>query len=92
MNNITFKKNNDGFRDVRYRRQTQAMLEAIALTVADKANSTFKPSGPSDRGYEGFSRAGARKPYGRWRTGVVAVGPHANRHNAVHNTLVKALG
>jgi len=92
MNNITFKKNNAGFRDVRYRRETQQMLEAVARTVADTANSTFKPSGRSDRGYQVFSYAGARKPYGRWRTGVVAVGPHANRHNAVHNTLVRALG
>jgi len=50
MNNITFKKNNAGFRDVRYRRETQQMLEAVARTVADTANSTFKPSGRSDRG------------------------------------------
>jgi hypothetical protein len=90
--NIQFKINKAGFRDIRYRNETRSMLEAVARTVADTANSTFKPSGPSDRGYEVFSRAGARKPYGRWRTGVVAVGPHANRHNAVHNTLVKALG
>ena len=89
--NIKFKKNNDGFREIRYRNETRSMLEALGYTVAERANSTFKPSGPSDRGYVVSSRAGARKPYGRWRVSVAAIGPHANRHNAVHNTLVKAL-
>lgn len=91
MATISFKKNNAGFRDVRYRNETRDMLEALAKTVADRANDSFKPGGQRDIGYVVGSQAGARRPYGRWRVTVAAVSPHAIRHNARHNTLLKAL-
>jgi hypothetical protein len=91
MSAIRFKKNIAGFRDVRYRQKTQAMLEAVAQGVADTANQTLKLNGPTDLGYVVGSQPGARRPFGRWRVTVAAVSPHAIRHNAKYNTLVKAL-
>jgi len=94
VSGIRFKKNNAGFKELRYRDETRSMLEAVAHTVADAANSTLDTNGPRDTkpGYMIFSQPGAAKPYGRWRTSVTAVTRHAIRHNSIHNTLVRALG
>lgn len=94
MADFKFKANIDGFREIRYMDSTKEMLEAVALTVADTANSSLTLNGSSDRspGYKVFSRAGKRVRQGRWRVSVTAVTPHAIRHNAVHNTLLRALG
>jgi hypothetical protein len=90
---IRFKKNDAGFRELRYRDETRSMLEAVAHTMADSANSTLETNGPRDvkPGYMIFSQPGEAKPYGRWRVSVTAVSRHAIRHNAVHNTLVRVL-
>lgn len=94
MAEMRFKPNIEGFREIRYMDSTREMLEAAALTVADAANETLTLNGPSDKspGYKVFSRAGRRVKQGRWRVSVTAITPHAIRHNAVHNTLLRALG
>ena len=94
MAEIRFKPRIEGFRELRYSSETQGMLEAIALTVANTANSSLKLNGARDvaPGYKVRSRAGRRVRQGRWRVSVTAVTRHAIRHNAVHNTLLRALG
>jgi hypothetical protein len=94
MTPVRFKANVDGFREIRYSGPVQDMLEAVGLTVADAANSTLKLNGARDvsPGYEVKSQAGRRVKQGRWRVSVTAVTRHAIRHNAVHNTLIRALG
>ena len=94
MAQIRFKANIEGFREIRYSDATSAMLEAVALTVANTANANLTQNGPRDitPGYRVFSRPGRRVRQGRWRTSVTAVSRHAIRHNAVHNTLLRALG
>jgi hypothetical protein len=94
MAEIRFKPRIEGFRELRYSPETQDMLEAVALTVADSANSSLKLNGPRDvsPGYKVSSRPGRRVRQGRWRVSVTAVTRHAIRHNAVHNTLLRALG
>ena len=91
---IRFKANIAGFKELRYRDETRSMLEAVAHTVADAANSTLETKGPRDTkpGYMIFSQPGAAKPQGRWRVSVTAVTQHAIRHNSIHNTLMRALG
>jgi hypothetical protein len=94
MAEVRFTPRIDGFREIRYSTETQDMLEAVALTVADVANGSLKLNGPRDvsPGYKVLSRPGKRVRQGRWRVSVTAVTRHAIRHNAVHNTLVRALG
>lgn len=94
MAEVKFKPNIDGFREIRYMDSTREMLEGVALTVAEAANDTLTLNGPSDKspGYKVFSRPGKRVKQGRWRVSVTAITPHAIRHNAIHNTLVRALG
>jgi hypothetical protein len=90
---IRFKKNVEGFRDLRYSDATRDILEAVGLTVADAANSTLELNGPRDKpGYKVTSRPGRKVKQGRWRVSVTAVTRHAIRHNAKYNTLLKALG
>lgn len=94
MGEVRFKVNVEGFRDIRYGEKTRDMLEAVGLTIAETANSTLKRNGPRDvvPGYKVMSRPGKRVEQGRWRVSVTAVTTHAIRHNAKHNTLLKALG
>jgi hypothetical protein len=91
---VRFKVNADGFRDIRYSQPVQDMLEAVGKTVADTCNDSLVTNGPTDvkPGYKVSSRPGRRVRQGRWRVSVTAVTTHAIRHNAVHNTLLKALG
>lgn len=86
---IRFEPNIDGFREIRYSDKTESMLEAIGNTVADTCNDSLKDSTP---GYKVMSRPGKRAPQGRWRVSVTAVTPHAIQDNAIHNTLLRALG
>lgn len=93
MGDVPFKKNAKGFADLRYSDQVRALLEAVGSTVLDTANDSLKLSGHEDPGFEMRSRPG--KPagtLGRWRVSVAAVSQHAIRHNAIHNTLLRALG
>ena len=91
---IRFKPKVEGFREIRYSDETRKMLEAVALTVADTCNDSLKLNGPKDvsPGYKVMSMAGKRVRQGRWRVSVTAVTRHAIRHNALHNTLIRALG
>ncbi|AAN07930.1 hypothetical protein AVANI_12 [Mycobacterium phage Avani] len=66
-----------------------AFEEAAAKDVAARANKQLK--GKGGIGFAVSSRQGARRPQGRWRTSVAAVSPYARRHNAKHNTLIRAL-
>jgi hypothetical protein len=95
MAEVRFKISGQGKRDIRYWNSTAKMLEAVALTIADAANSSLELNGPGDLspGYAIRSKPG--KPdgtLGRWRVSVAAVTPHAIRHNAVHNTLLRVSG
>ena len=94
MAEVRFKINHGGKRDIRYWDTTAQMLEAVAQTIADTANNSLKLNGPKDvsPGYVIRSKPGTPKgTLGRWRVSVAAVTQHAIRHNAVHNTLVRAL-
>jgi len=93
MSQVRFKVNVDGFREIRYSKQTQEMLEKLAEDIADVCNEALS-SGSDDEnpGYKVFSRPGRQVRQGRWRVSVTAVSPHAIRHNGVHNTLLRALG
>jgi hypothetical protein len=94
MGKVTFKLNNAGTRDIRYWDSTARVLEAIGYTIAETANNSLKLNGPTDRdpGYVLKSQPGnPNGTLGRWRVSVAAVTPHAIRHNAIHQTLVKAL-
>jgi len=94
MAQVRFKPRVEGFREIRYSSETQKMLEAVALTVANTANGSLKLNGPRDvaPGYKVSSKPGRRVKQGRWRVSVTAVTRHAIRHNAVYNTLLRALG
>jgi hypothetical protein len=94
MAEVRFKPRIDGFREIRYSSEAQRMLEAVAHTVADTANGSLVQNGPRDvqPGYAIRSRPGKRVKQGRWRVSVTAVTQHAIRHNAIHNTLLRALG
>lgn len=94
MAEIRFKTNVEGFREIRYSTPTRDMLEAVALTVANTCNDSFTTNGPRDvePGYRVMSQPGRRVKQGRWRVSVTAVTRHAIRHNAKHNTLLRALG
>ena len=92
MGRVRFKANIAGFREIRYSAPVQGVLEGIGLTVMNAANSTLKLNGGTDRGYEMTSRPGRQVKQGRWRVSVAAISPHAIRHNAKYNTLLRALG
>ena len=95
MAEVRFKINGAGKRDIRYWDSTARVLEAAAHTIADTANGSLKLNGPRDvaPGYAIRSQPGNPKgTLGRWRVSVAAVTTHAIRHNAVHNTLLRALG
>jgi hypothetical protein len=95
MGEIRFKISAQGKKDIRYWDSTARMLEAVAHTIADTANGSLKLNGPRDLAPGYVIRSKPGKPdgtLGRWRVSVAAVTPHAIRHNAVHNTLLRALG
>lgn len=84
-------------RKIRYLPEVADFLTNIGQQVADTANSTLETrnKGDIEPGYVVSSRPGRRvgpRGFGRWRVTVAAVTPHAKRHNAKHNTLLKALG
>lgn len=84
-------------RKIRYLPKVADFLTNLGEQVAQTANSTLDYNGTSDLqpGYSVSSRPGRRvgpRGFGRWRVTVAAVTPHAKRHNAVHNTLKKAIG
>jgi hypothetical protein len=97
MGEIRFKPKPGGEREIRYWDSTRSVLEGVAYTIAETANSQLKLNGPRDvdPGYKIESKRGklvGPKGFGRWRVSVTAVTRHAIRHNAVHNTLLRALG
>jgi len=95
MSAVRFKISAQGKKEIRYWNSTARILEAAAHTIADTANSSLTLNGPRDvaPGYAISSRPGKPvKTLGRWRVSVTAVTRHAIRHNAVHNTLLRALG
>ena len=92
MARVRFVKKPGAERSIRYSGPVRNMLEGIGTTVVNSANSTFKLNGGTDRGYTMKSQPGRRIPKGRWRVSVAATSPHAIRHDAKYNTLVRALG
>lgn len=86
---IRVKHKIGGYYKVRSAGGVQAFLEGAAENVAARANAQLK--GKGGKGFKTSSRQGARRPQGRWRTSVAAVSPYAKRHNAKHNTLIRAL-
>lgn len=94
MTEVRFKQNIAGFLELRYSEPTRRILEAVAHTIADICNDQLTIENPTDLkpGYEIRSQAGKKVKQGRWRVSVTAWTPHAIRHNAIHNTLLRALG
>lgn len=94
MAKVTIKWRRGAFYDVRRDPALVDMLEAAAEKIAEKANDdigdvTGYPSGTQH--YRTGSRQGAKRPYGRWRATVVTATVVAKRHDAKHDTLLKAL-
>lgn len=88
-NNISIDWKMGALRSIRYgdtAPKVRAELEAWAGKIAARANSMDKTTG-----YKTSSRAGARRPQGRWRTTVITANAEAMRKNAKHNTLIRAL-
>lgn len=85
---IKVKHKIGGYYKVRSAGGVQAFLEGAAEDIASRANAQLKGN---SKGFKTSSRQGAKRPQGRWRTTVAAVSPYAKRHNAKHNTLLKAL-
>lgn len=89
VNSVRLKWNTGALRGIRYgdtAPKVRSTLEHWAAKVAQAANSADKTDG-----YKTSSRAGARRPYGRWRTTVITANAHAMRANAKRNTLIRAL-
>jgi len=86
---VRVKHSIGGYRAVRYSGGVRAFLEGAGNNIADRANAQLK--GKGGKGFVMASRAGARRPQGRWRVSVAAVSPYAQRHNAKHNTLLRSL-
>lgn len=86
---IRVKHKVGGYYKLRSSGGVQAFLVGAAEKVASRANAQLK--GKGGKGFVTSSRQGAKRPQGRWRTSVAAVSPYAKRHNAKHNTLLKAL-
>lgn len=85
---MKLKINRQGFRELRNSPGVVADLDARAERVADAAMAEYDPHhGEVNDGFipnvsEGQNRA---------RSSVVTGNPHAARHNAAHNTLLRAL-
>lgn len=77
-----------GFRSIRYSGGAKAECERRGRGVATYANMTLK----NHNGYRMASYAGRIAKQGRWQVKVIAATPYARRSNAIHNTLLKALG
>ncbi len=97
MSQIKFVKKPGAERKIRYSGPVRSMLEGIGTNVANSANSQLKLNGQSDLspGYRMRSQPGALvgpRGFGRWRVSVTAFTPHARRHNAKYNVLLRALG
>lgn len=75
-------------RAIRYSAGARSLCEEVGSGIAARANAAL-PAG-TGRGFVMDSKAGQRKPWGRWRVSVTAVGRYARNHNARHNTLHKA--
>lgn len=84
MARIRVKWNNDGLYELRSCPGVQRDLEARGRRILEAAGGEAK-------GYKLDSRQGLRKPQGRWRVTVAAVGRYAKRSNAKHNSLINAL-
>lgn len=77
---------------LRYSAPVRALCEQLGRGVAERANAQLpRGKGISGNQFVMHSRAGSAKPWGRWRVSVTAVGMVARRHNAKHNTLLRAL-
>ena len=95
MAEVRFKISAQGKKEIRYWDYTARVLEAVAHTIADAANSSLKLNGSGDLSPGYVIRSKPGRPdgtLGRWRVSVAAVTPHAIRHNAVHNTLLRVSG
>lgn len=82
-----FKLNNAGFYNVRQQPKVREDLERRAQAIADECN---RQAGLED-GYRISSTQGAKKPFGRWRTTVIAATAEAIKDNAENNRLVRNL-
>lgn len=85
---MKFKMNRQGFRELRNSPGVVADLEDRAERVANSAEMEYTPS--SWETNEGFI-PNVSEGRNRARGSVVTGNPHAARHAAAHNTLVRAL-
>jgi hypothetical protein len=93
---MKFKENKRGFYDVRRMPALIDLLENHAEHVARKANAALEGAeehfgAGSRQGRKGPSPTGGPGFQGRWRASVFTKDQYAKRHNAEHNTLLKAL-
>ena len=86
----TFRLEMRSSRAIRYSAGARALCETIGRQVAARANAELRGN-TSKLGFVMDSRPGARRPLGRWRVSVTAVGIEARIHDARNNTLVRAL-
>ncbi len=95
MSDVQIQWNKNVFYDVRRMESVQDVLEQIADGIATRANSAIPDVDGYPEGTEHFvtsSQQGKRNPQGRWRTTVATGTVYAKRHNAIHNTILKAAG
>lgn len=81
------KWNLSAFEDIRKSAEVKAALQEVVDTILDDANTDTFVNGEEDL-YKGAVSDGDTRSVGR----VWTAGTHAERSNAKHNTLIKALG
>lgn len=89
MSNVEIRYKLGAYYKLRSLPQLRNREESAGRALASRANSMLKKN---HQGFKVVSHQGARRPQGRWQVKVVAASPYARRHNAKHNTLLKALG
>ncbi len=88
MTDVRVKISNKAMYDLRRSPGVVGFLEGKGEMVVDAANESL----PEGEGYAMSSSQGRRNPYGRWAVRVYTSSNHAKRSNAIHNTLIRALG
>jgi hypothetical protein len=85
---VRVKINNQAMYDLRRSPAVVGFLEGKGELVVDAANESL----PEGEGYRMSSSQGRKNPQGRWAVRVYTSSNHAKRSNAIHNTLLRALG
>lgn len=87
--NLEIDWNEGALRGIRYG-DTAPKVRQVEEEWAERIAATAN-GGISSDGYKTSSRAGRRRPYGRWRTTVITSNAEAMEDNAANNTLIRAL-